>query len=94
VTERADVVVIGGGQAGLATSFSLTERSIDHIVLERARVAGSWRNRWDSFTVFAGTSTGLNVAGAIGIAKELGAGHTVVTVAVDTGLKYVGDLYS
>lgn len=44
--------------------------------------------------VFAGTSTGLNVAGAIGIAKELGAGHTIVTVAVDTGLKYVGDLYS
>jgi len=44
--------------------------------------------------VFAGTSTGLNVAGAIRIAKELGAGQTVVTVAVDTGLKYVGDLYS
>ena len=44
--------------------------------------------------VFAGTSSGLNVAGAIRIAKELGAGHTVVTVAVDTGLKYVGDLYS
>ena len=44
--------------------------------------------------VFAGTSTGLNVAGAIRIAKELGAGHTVVSVAVDTGLKYVGDLYS
>ena len=44
--------------------------------------------------VFAGTSSGLNVAGAIRVAKQLGAGHTVVTVAVDTGLKYVGDLYS
>lgn len=44
--------------------------------------------------LFAGTSTGLNVAGAVGIAVELGAGHTVVTVAVDTGLKYVSsDLY-
>jgi cysteine synthase len=44
--------------------------------------------------VFAGTSTGLNVAGAIQIAQELGAGHTVVTVAVDTGLKYLSDLYA
>lgn len=44
--------------------------------------------------LLAGTSTGLNVTGAIEIAEELGAGHTVVTVAVDTGLKYLsGDLY-
>ncbi|MGH2812423.1 MAG: PLP-dependent cysteine synthase family protein [Actinomycetota bacterium] len=44
--------------------------------------------------VFAGTSSGLNVAGAIRIARELGPGHSVVTVAVDTGLKYVADLYT
>ncbi|MFC2084210.1 PLP-dependent cysteine synthase family protein [Bacteroidota bacterium] len=45
--------------------------------------------------VFAGTSTGLNVVGALQIAKELGEGKTVVTVAVDTGLKYLaGDLFS
>ncbi len=45
--------------------------------------------------VFAGTSTGLNVVGAIQIAQELGEGKTVVTVAVDTGLKYLtGDLYA
>ena len=44
--------------------------------------------------IFAGTSTGLNVVGAIQLAQELGHGHTVVTVAVDTGLKYLdGDLY-
>ena len=44
--------------------------------------------------LLAGTSTGLNVAGAVEIAQELGAGHTVVTVAVDTGLKYLaGDLF-
>jgi cysteine synthase A len=44
--------------------------------------------------LLAGTSTGLNVAGASDIALELGPGHTVVTVAVDTGLKYLaGDLY-
>ena len=45
--------------------------------------------------LLAGTSTGLNVVGAIDIAGELGPGHTVVTVAVDTGLKYLaGDLYA
>lgn len=44
--------------------------------------------------VFAGTSTGLNVVGALRLAEELGAGHTVVTVACDTGFKYLtGDLY-
>jgi cysteine synthase A len=45
--------------------------------------------------LLAGTSSGLNVAGAIGIAQELGPGRTVVTVAVDTGLKYLaGDLFT
>jgi cysteine synthase len=44
--------------------------------------------------IFTGTSTGMNVVGALALARELGAGHTVVTVAVDTGLKYLaGDLY-
>jgi cysteine synthase A len=45
--------------------------------------------------IFAGTSTGLNVAGALQIARELGEGQTVVTVAVDSGFKYLaGDLYN
>lgn len=45
--------------------------------------------------LFAGTSTGLNVAGALQLAEEVGAGGTVVTVACDTGLKYLaGDLYT
>jgi cysteine synthase len=44
--------------------------------------------------IFAGVSTGLNVVGAIGLARELGPGKTVATVAVDSGLKYLsGDLY-
>jgi cysteine synthase A len=45
--------------------------------------------------LFAGTSSGLNVVGAIELARELGAGRTVVvTIACDTGLKYLdGDLY-
>jgi cysteine synthase A len=44
--------------------------------------------------IFAGTSSGMNVVGAIALARELGVGHTVVTVAVDSGMKYLaGDLY-
>ena len=44
--------------------------------------------------IFAGTSSGMNVAAAIQIARELGPGHTVATVAVDFGLKYLaGDLF-
>ncbi len=39
--------------------------------------------------IFAGTSSGLNVAGALQLAAELGEGKTVVTVAVDSGLKYL-----
>jgi cysteine synthase len=44
--------------------------------------------------IFAGTSTGLNLLGALQLARELGSGKIVATVAVDTGLKYLGgDLY-
>ena len=44
--------------------------------------------------IFAGVSSGLNVAAALRLAGELGPGRTVATVAVDTGLKYLaGDLY-
>lgn len=49
MVDAVDVVVIGGGQAGLATSHELSEAGIDHVVLERARIAQSWRDRWDSF---------------------------------------------
>ena len=46
---RTTTVVIGAGHAGLAMSRCLTERSIDHVVLERGEVANSWRTeRWDS----------------------------------------------
>ena len=45
--------------------------------------------------IFAGTSSGLNVVAALQLAKELGPGKTVATVACDFGLKYLaGDLYA
>jgi putative flavoprotein involved in K+ transport len=44
---QTTVVVVGAGHAGLAMSRRLTERSIDHVVLERGQVANSWRTqRW------------------------------------------------
>ena len=49
MTTRATTIVVGAGHAGLAASRLLTERSIDHVVLERGEVANSWRReRWDS----------------------------------------------
>jgi len=47
--QRTDVAIIGAGQAGLAMSACLTARCIDHVVLERGRVAQRWRaGSWDS----------------------------------------------
>lgn len=44
------VIVVGGGQAGLATSYCLTEQGIDHLVFEKDRIGESWRSdRWDTF---------------------------------------------
>jgi cysteine synthase len=45
--------------------------------------------------ILAGVSSGLNVVAAIDLARELGPGRTVVTVACDSGLKYMsGDLFT
>jgi putative flavoprotein involved in K+ transport len=51
MAERAasvETVVIGAGQAGLANSYELTRRGLDHVVLERGRIGEAWRGRWDS----------------------------------------------
>jgi putative flavoprotein involved in K+ transport len=49
---RTSTVVIGAGQSGLAMSWWLARRSIDHVVLERGAVADTWRTqRWDSLTL-------------------------------------------
>lgn len=54
VTDGAhhEVVVVGGGQAGLSLSFHLLAAGVDHVVLERETVAHEWRDgRWDAFTL-------------------------------------------
>jgi putative flavoprotein involved in K+ transport len=49
---RTTAVIIGAGQAGLAMSWWLAARSIDHVVLERGEVANTWRSeRWPSLTL-------------------------------------------
>jgi putative flavoprotein involved in K+ transport len=46
---RVDCVVIGAGQAGLAMSRCLSDRGVNHVVLERGRIGERWRSeRWDS----------------------------------------------
>lgn len=49
-SEHLDVIVIGGGQAGLSASCLLKQKGVDHVVLEKNRVAHAWRSqRWDTF---------------------------------------------
>jgi cysteine synthase A len=44
--------------------------------------------------IFAGTSTGANVVAALRVAERLGPGSTVVTIVVDSGLRYLStDVY-
>lgn len=46
--QSIDVVIFGGGQAGLAMSYYLTVHGRAHILLEQGQIAESWRRRWDS----------------------------------------------
>jgi putative flavoprotein involved in K+ transport len=46
--EPVGTVVIGAGQAGLANSYTLAQRGLDHVVLEHGRIGEAWRGRWDS----------------------------------------------
>jgi putative flavoprotein involved in K+ transport len=51
--ERIETLVLGGGQAGLAVGYHLTQRDLPVIVLDaNERVGDSWRKRWDSLHLF------------------------------------------
>jgi putative flavoprotein involved in K+ transport len=53
VNELHQLVVVGAGQAGLATSYHATRRGVDHVVLDAgAQVGDSWRHRYDSLRLF------------------------------------------
>ncbi len=48
--QSVNTLVIGAGQAGLATSYWLTQHDVEHQVLERREtLGGAWQDRWDSF---------------------------------------------
>jgi putative flavoprotein involved in K+ transport len=52
--QQVEIVVIGGGQAGLALSYYLTAQSREHLILEQDRIVESWRSkRWDSLRLIA-----------------------------------------
>lgn len=63
--ERKETIIVGAGQAGLATSYCLQQRGREHLVFEQASTpAPVWRNeRWDSFTMVTPNWT-LNLPGA------------------------------
>jgi putative flavoprotein involved in K+ transport len=51
--ERFDVIVIGGGQAGLAVGYHLAQAGLRFVILDASeRIGDSWRNRWDSLRLF------------------------------------------
>src|SRR5215210_4288907 len=53
MSARRDVIVVGGGQAGLAIGHYLAEQGRDFVILEAAsEPAASWRGRWDSLVLF------------------------------------------
>jgi putative flavoprotein involved in K+ transport len=52
-TRRADVIVAGGGQAGMAAGHYLAQAGIPFLILDAGAAAGeSWRQRWDSLELF------------------------------------------
>lgn len=105
ILEPASTAVISGGEPGThgveGTGIGFLPPLLDHDRYDEVRAIDEADGRSMARRLaaeeglLAGTSTGLNVAAAIDLAVEIGAGKTVVTVACDTGLKYLsGDLYA
>lgn len=105
IFEPATSAVLSGGEAGAhgveGTGIGYEPPLLDRDRFDEVRPIDEHAGREMARRLareeglLAGTSTGLNVAGAVDLAVELGDGHTVVTVAVDTGLKYLaGDLFT
>ena len=103
--EPAESPILSGGEPGahkiegIGIGFTppLWKASLaDEIMLVSTEEAKSMARRLASQeALFAGTSSGANIVAAIRVAERLGPGHTVVTLLVDSGLKYLTtDLYT
>ncbi|MGW5018581.1 ArsO family NAD(P)H-dependent flavin-containing monooxygenase [Streptomyces cacaoi] len=54
MTQRTDVVVVGGGQAGLAAGYHLRRQGLDFVILDAGTApGGSWQHMWDSLRLFS-----------------------------------------
>ena len=104
VVEPAESAVLSGGTAGahriegigIGRTPPLFEPSlVDEIVpVSTADAVAMARRLAREEALFAGTSSGANVVAAIAIARRLGSGACVVTLMVDSGLKYLStDVY-
>ena len=52
-SEHVETVIIGGGQAGLATGYHLARRGLPFVILDaNERIGDTWRRRWDSLRLF------------------------------------------
>ncbi|HTQ89877.1 MAG TPA: NAD(P)-binding domain-containing protein [Streptosporangiaceae bacterium] len=104
-----EVLVIGAGQAGLALSWQLSQRGVEHLVLEQGRTGQAWRSRrWDSFRLVtpnwfirlpgqpAGLTPGWPDAfmSAVEMASALGRYAAAVRAPVKTGVRVVSLRYA
>jgi cysteine synthase len=105
VVEPAESAVLSGGRAGThhiegggtgRRPPQLHPADYDEVMaIPQAEAFETARQAARAEGVFSGPSTGANIAAAIAIARRLGPGHRVVTIQVDSGLKYLaGELYS
>jgi cysteine synthase A len=102
--EPAESPILSGGEAGahgiegVGIGFlpSLFDRSLidGFIPVSTADAQAMARRLAREEGLFAGTSSGANVVAAMRLAEQLGPGQTIVTLMIDSGLKYVNtDLY-
>jgi cysteine synthase A len=104
VVEPAESAVLSGGAAGTHHIEGggigrwpplLGREDFDEVVaVPEADAFAMARGAARTEGIFSGPSTGASLVAALGLARRLGAGHRVVTVQVDSGLKYLaGSLY-